>query len=78
MSCPVLPFRRRRPHRIHPFDAILLHWLTFGLLALSILPMAQWHNAWIGWLPYWLVCVPAALLARHLLPNGVRSAGAGA
>lgn len=72
MSCPVLPSHTRWPRRVGAFDAALLHWLTLGLLVLSILPMAQWHNTWVGWLPYWLVGVPGALLARHLLPRESR------
>ncbi len=77
MSCPVLPPRTRWPRRVGAFDAVLLHWLTLGGLALSIVPATQWHNAWVGWLPYWLVLVPGALLARHLLPRAMlRAAGA--
>lgn len=49
-----------------PFDALLLHWLGIGALVLALLPAAQWHNLWIGWLPYWLVLVPALLLVRRV------------
>lgn len=53
------------PRRIHPLDAFLAHWLTVGALVLLALPSAHWHNTWVGWLPFWLVLVPALPLARH-------------
>ncbi len=69
MSRPVLAVRSRRaPRRVHPVDALLAHWLTLGALVLWSVPAAHWHNAWIGWLPYWLALVPALLLGRHWLP----------
>lgn len=67
-------YRVRWSRRVGAFDAVLLHWFTLGVLVLSILPVAQWHNAWIGWLPYWLVGVPGALLARYLLRRGALDA----
>lgn len=69
MPCPVIPFRSRWSRRVSAFDAILLHWLMLGVLMLSLIPVAHWHNTWIGWLPYWLALVPGTLLARHLLPG---------
>ncbi|MCX7557627.1 hypothetical protein OS187_12505 [Xanthomonadaceae bacterium JHOS43] len=73
MSCPVLPSRSRWPRRVAAFDAVLLHWLTLGVLVLTIVPAAHWHNVWIGWLPYWLVLVPAVLLGRHPVTRMARS-----
>lgn len=37
-------------------------WLALGCLALSCLPALRGRSEWIGWLPLWLVVVPAAQL----------------
>ncbi|MGE4360382.1 MAG: hypothetical protein AB7D30_11140, partial [Lysobacteraceae bacterium] len=50
-------------------DAVLAYWLTIGALALALIPPAQWHGAWIGWLPFWAVLVPAMALAQRCLPR---------
>lgn len=68
MRCSELA-SRRLPPQVGLFDALLLHWLVVGALVLMLAP--AWQHAWLGWLPYWLVLVPAALLgwrwtvARH-------------
>lgn len=38
-------------------------WLVFGLAAVLCLPALRGRSEWIGWLPLWLVIVPAAQLA---------------
>ncbi|MBS0581526.1 MAG: hypothetical protein JSS42_00305 [Proteobacteria bacterium] len=38
-------------------------WLAFGGLALLCLPTLRGYSEWVGWLPLWLVVVPAAQLA---------------
>ena len=67
MSCPILPARRRLPRDVAAFDALLLHWLVLGVLILLLLPLAHWHNPWIGWLPFWLVLAPGLALAARVL-----------
>jgi hypothetical protein len=37
-------------------------WLVLGSLALLVLPALRGYSEWIGWLPLWLVIVPAAQL----------------
>ncbi|MFA5589407.1 MAG: hypothetical protein WDA70_01625 [Lysobacteraceae bacterium] len=59
MRCSELA-SRRLPPQVGLFDALLLHWLVVGALVLMLAP--AWQHAWLGWLPYWLVLVPAALL----------------
>lgn len=57
---------------LHPrypadFDAALLHllhvWIGIGVLSLIALPVSDWHNHSIGWLPYWLLVAPLVSLA---------------
>jgi hypothetical protein len=38
-------------------------WFGFGCLAVLCLPALRGRSEWIGWLPLWLVVVPAAQLA---------------
>ena len=40
--------------------------LWLGVTAVLLLPMARGHSEWLGWLPLWLVGMPAsALWALH-------------
>ncbi|RZA18338.1 MAG: hypothetical protein EOP02_20260 [Proteobacteria bacterium] len=40
--------------------------LGAGLLLVVLLPAARGHSEWLGWLPMWLVAMPAtALWALH-------------
>jgi len=38
-------------------------WLVLGCLAVVCLPALRGRSEWLGWLPLWLVIVPAAQLA---------------
>ncbi|MFT3790233.1 MAG: hypothetical protein QM741_03955 [Rudaea sp.] len=38
-------------------------WLVVGCFAVLFLPALRGRSEWIGWLPLWLVIVPAAQLA---------------
>ena len=38
-------------------------WLVLGGLAMLCLPAARGSSEWLGWLPLWLVIVPAVQLA---------------
>ncbi len=44
--------------------AFAWRWLALGLLAVALVPAARATHAWIGWLPFWLVCAPALVLAQ--------------
>ncbi|HET7845377.1 MAG TPA: hypothetical protein VFL14_14565 [Xanthomonadales bacterium] len=44
--------------------AFAWRWLALGLLAVVLLPAARTTHAWIGWLPFWLVCAPMLVLAQ--------------
>ena len=52
---------------------LLRAWIALGVLSLFFVP---WQNAYIGWLPYWLVIAPAislALLHRQRLAAAWRT-----
>ena len=38
-------------------------WLALGCIAVLCLPASRGYSEWIGWLPLWLVIMPAAQLA---------------
>jgi len=38
--------------------------LCVGLVAIALSPAARGTHAWLGWLPFWLVCTPALVLAQ--------------
>ncbi|MGV8960740.1 MAG: hypothetical protein ACOH1V_10170 [Stenotrophomonas sp.] len=51
------------------------HIALAGMALVLVWPAARGYNAWIGWLPLWLVGMPAAAwwsLYRFRLPAGVR------
>jgi len=53
-------------------DAALRHAVILGTLAVLLVPAARGSNAWIGWLPLWLVGMPLAAwwsLRRFPLPQ---------
>ena len=53
--------------------------LLAGLALVMLLPAARGHSDWLGWLPMWLVGMPAMALwslHRFRLPAG-KSAGTG-
>ena len=44
----------------------LWQWLVLGALAVALVPAARGDSTLLGWLPFWLVVVPAtALLTLH-------------
>ena len=50
--------------------------LIAGLVLVLLLPMARAHNDWLGWMPLWLVGMPAVALwslHRFRLPAGLVS-----
>lgn len=41
-------------------------WLVFGVVAVLLIPFARTNTALLGWLPMWLIAMPAsALWALH-------------
>lgn len=53
-----------------PLAALLHAWLGAGALLLVLQPMRDWHNHYIGSLPYWGLAAPLIvllLLHRHRL-----------
>jgi hypothetical protein len=48
---------------VFPHWPRLLHvWLAAGVLTCALLPAPQWHNAYVGWLPFWGVLAPVSIL----------------
>ena len=53
-------------------ERALRTWLLWGAIAVLLLPAARGHTAWLGWLPLWLVAMPASAwwaLHRFALPR---------
>ncbi|UHQ21172.1 hypothetical protein LVB87_03680 [Lysobacter sp. KIS68-7] len=53
-------------------DRILRTCLTWGALAVLMLPFARGYSTWIGWMPLWLIAMPATAwwaLHRFALPR---------
>lgn len=79
-----MPILMSRPQ---PFAAIdprleraLRRLVLFGLLAVLLLPEARGSNAWLGWLPLWLLVMPLSAwwaLHRFALPRWPLAAVAG-
>jgi hypothetical protein len=44
--------------------AFAWRWLALGVVAIALLPAARATHDWLGWLPFWLVCAPALVLAQ--------------
>lgn len=44
--------------------AFAWRWLVLGVIAVALVPAARTTHAWIGWLPFWLVCAPMLVLAQ--------------
>ncbi|HET6604453.1 MAG TPA: hypothetical protein VFG21_09610 [Xanthomonadaceae bacterium] len=51
------------PESRHPLAPLLRHWLLLGATAVLLLPAARGDSLLLGWLPFWLVLAPAAMLA---------------
>jgi hypothetical protein len=60
-------------HTVRPFTALMLHWLVAGLVILMLLPMPHWYEPHLGWLPFWLVLMPALLLLEDHLVQRFRT-----
>jgi hypothetical protein len=62
-----------RPAEHDPrIERALRTWITWGALAVLLLPAARGHTAWLGWMPLWLVAMPATAwwaLHRFALPR---------
>ena len=70
-----MPILQSRPS-VATVDPILERALRrvvlFGLLAVTLLPAARGTSAWLGWLPLWLLAMPATAwwaLHRFRLPR---------
>ena len=64
--------RSRRPAA--PLHELLRGVLGVGLALVLTLPAARGHSEWLGWLPLWLVGMPAmSLLALHWLVTAAPS-----
>ena len=62
--------QRTAERHLHPFDALLLHWLALGGLILLLVPMRHWHAQSVGWLPWWLLVVPLLLTVLRRVARG--------
>ena len=54
---------RNRPPLPVLLSTLLQAWLAAGLLLLALQSPEQWHNHYIGSLPYWLAVAPSLCLA---------------
>jgi hypothetical protein len=66
--------RRTASHTEHDprIERALRTWLLWGTVAVLLLPAARGHTAWLGWMPLWLVAMPASAwwaLHRFALPH---------
>jgi predicted MFS family arabinose efflux permease len=60
---PKLVFRPARTSIIDPqLQRALIAALAVGLALVLLLPAARSHSDWLGWIPLWLVGMPAVAL----------------
>ena len=60
--------RRRNPAVVDPrLESALRRLVTWGAIAVVLLPAARGHNDWFGWMPLWLLGMP--LSAWWALPR---------
>jgi hypothetical protein len=69
-----MPILQSRPiTNVDPrLDRVLRQLLLCGLFAVLLLPAARGSSAWLGWLPLWLLAMPATAwwaLHRFRLPQ---------
>lgn len=60
----------------HPLESHLRLTLGLGVALVVLLPMARGSSEWLGWMPMWLVGMPAAALwalHRFRLPSRLRA-----
>ncbi|QBB72248.1 hypothetical protein ELE36_18780 [Pseudolysobacter antarcticus] len=63
--------RQRRHNQTIRIDIVAMHrliyaWLALGTIAVIFVPALRGYDAWIGWLPFWLIGAPLInLLALH-------------
>jgi hypothetical protein len=58
--------------RISPFEGFAWYWLWSGTLCLWLVPAAREISLRFGWVPYWLVGAPLALLVVNFLLSWAR------
>ena len=75
---PILHSRPLAAAAIDPrLETALRRIVLCGLLAVLLLPAARGSSAWLGWLPLWLLLMPASAwwaLHRFALPRWPRAA----
>ena len=72
--------RREAAAQLHPLESHLRLALGLGVALVVLLPMARGSSEWLGWVPMWLVGMPAAALwalHRFRLPSRLRAVKAG-
>lgn len=58
--------------RVSPFEGFAWYWLWSGTLCLWLVPAAREVSLHFGWMPYWLVGAPMALLVANFLCSWAR------
>lgn len=78
---PILASRLHAVAAIDPrLERVMRRVILCGLLAVLLLPAARGSNAWLGWLPLWLLAMPLSAwwaLHRFALPRWPQAAVAG-
>ncbi|CAN7150640.1 hypothetical protein LJR143_000063 [Pseudoxanthomonas sp. LjRoot143] len=78
-------FSIQDPHAVRPdrpdvhLDRVLRRAVLAGVALVLLVPLARASTDWLGWLPLWLVGMPAVAwwaLHRFRLPTGTRLTGA--
>ena len=73
---------QRPSHAVDPrLEQALRQTVLIGVVAVLLLPAARGHNAWLGWMPLWLLGMPLTAwwalhrfrLPRRTLPPALRA-----